>query len=256
MFEALPARSQEDLTEAAESDDPFARWACAVELSQHTDSQWACDLLLKLSTDAEENTRTSAVSGLRQFPVEFVSISRRDSAVISAETRSSISEWKMRPLPIFDKAAYGVFELAVLDILATETYATGGRLNRLLSGSVDPNSPSKFAKGRLKVLLEGMINRGVLTRHDTRFKDESIDAWILSRRGNPPIEVKQLGTRKLSEIPVIELKALLANAPSLLGRRPDQNRQFEVICSHYGISPSQFHLVGALLDKEWSGIFA
>jgi hypothetical protein len=48
----------------------------------------------------------------------------------------------------------------------------------------------------------------------------------------------------------------LNNDPRASRRSSDSDVQFRVIANAYSISGNEFHIVGALLEKEWFGLFS
>jgi hypothetical protein len=250
--------SQEDLETRVTSVDPFERWSAAVELSQKSEA-WAIQLLWTLRVDPDENTRTAADAGLRgKSPGELARVigdSSPNSDLNSSQNRS-YSEWKIRPLPDLDETTVAIFETVVLDILGTEGPTPGSRLYRLIGSSINPNNKFGLSKHRLKKLLKSLVERNAVARNDYMPASDELETANYFLANHVNVVVRPRGTRALNEIPVSEIRELLNNDPRASRRSRDSDAQFRVIANAYSIPSNEFHIVGALLEKEWFGLFS
>lgn len=247
--------SEESLRERSLDPDPFVRWACAVELGQLT-SVWAIELLWQLKTDSNEHTRAAAVNSLKQFSELEISSGLGNSFAESAHVDRSYSEWKIRPLPNLSDETSAIFETAIVDILATEGPTTGARIFRLMSASIDPNNRFVLSKHRLNKVLESLVLVNTLTRNDYTPSKNDLETSTYHLTSLPGIAIRPRGTRRLEEIPVTEVREVLNLNPRVRRRSGDLDFQFRVIAEEYQILQKELHIVGALLEREWFGLFA
>lgn len=262
VFGAPP---KELLLENAVSSDPTARWAAAIELGQLGDEDSA-KALWKLKTDHDENVRAAAdlaINELDRYVLERAlkelnleapeEVEEGDSDHSYEEVEQHVA-WKIRTLPDPKEESDWAIDAAIINIVSVEGPLTGARLLSLYGRAVFPNAPKKISKFRVKLALERLKKRNIITRSDTSRSDE-IDSWILHRVGYPGVIVRTKGLRQLSEIPVNEVQALIDQ--NLFGAAAsNKDRQFKVIMEHYEIALREFHIVGALLEKEWAPLLS
>jgi hypothetical protein len=246
--------SEEALRERALDSDPFVRWACAVELGQLT-FPWAIQLLWELKTDSNDHTRAAAINSLKQFSELEISSSLGSSLGEPVTVDRSYSEWKIRPLPNLSDETSAVFETAIMDILATEGPTTGSRIFRLVSESIDPNNRFVLSKHRLNKVLKDLVLANTLTRNDYTPSKNDLETSTYHLTSLPGVAIRPRGTRRLEEIPVTEVREILNSNPRVKRRSGDLDFQFRVVSEEYGILPNEFHIVGALLEREWFGLF-
>lgn len=250
--------SKEDLESRAKSNDAFERWSAAVELSQKSEP-WAIELLWSLRVDHDDNTRTAADAGLRAIEpgalARVVGGASSDRGINSSE-RSVYHEWKIRPLPDLDENTIAIFEAVVLDILGTEGPTPGSRIYRLIGSSINPNNKFVLSKHRLKKILKSLVERNVIARNDYMPASDDLETSNYFLATQLSVVVRPRGTRALNEIPVSEIRELLNNNPRAARRSSDTDFQFKVIATTYEIPANEYHIVGALLEKEWFGLFS
>lgn len=262
VFGAPP---KEVLLENAVSADATARWAAAIELGQLGDED-AAKALWKLKTDNDENVRAAAdlaINELDRFVLERALRELNLEAPLELDEETvddSFDEvekhvaWKIRTLPDPKEESEWAIDAAIINIVSIEGPLTGARLLSLYGRAVFPNAPKKISKFRVKLALERLRQRNIITRSDSSRSDE-IDTWVLHRVGHPGVAVRTKGLRQLSEIPVNEVQALIDQR--LFGAAAsNKDRQFQVIMEHYEIAPRDFHIVGAVFEKEWSALFS
>lgn len=247
--------SEQSLRARARDSDTFVRWACAVELGQLT-NPWAIQLLWELKTDSNDHTRAAALNSLKQFSEVEISSSLGTSFGESAMVDRSYSEWKIRPLPNLSDETSAIFETAIIDILATEGPTTGSRIFRLMSESIDPNNRFVLSKHRLSKVLKALVLTNTLTRNDYTPSKSDLETSTYHLTSLPGVAIRPRGTRRLEEIPVTEVRELLNSNPRVRRRSGDLDFQFRVVSEEFQILPNEFHIVGALLEREWFGLFS
>lgn len=258
VFGAPP---KELLLENAVSTDPTARWAAAIELGQLGDED-AAKALWKLKIDNDENVRAAAdlaineldryvlERALKELNLEVASVIDEIETDYSYEDVEQHVAWKIRTLPDPKEESEWAIDAAIINIVTVEGPLTGARLLSLYGRAVFPNAPKKISKFRVKLALERLRKRNIISRSDTSRSDE-IETWIIHRAGYPGVLVRTKGLRLLSEIPVNEVKALI-NQKLFGAAATNKDRQFKVIMEHYEIAPKELYIAGALLEKEWS----
>lgn len=231
---------------------PTNRWLAAIKLSE-IHELWAAKLLWNLKVDADENTRTAAVTGLKTFPESILSLlseARSSSGVVSVSER-----WKSGILPALTKDSREDYEAAVLSIVASEGPTTGARIQRLLQQASQPSGGGKVSQGKLKPILDTLIKSNDLTRADEFLDSENLELWILHAPGQNDLVVRGRNERLLTEIPVNEARAVLLS-DQRFQRRPD-NREvaFAALRRHYDIDQNELYVVGEALEGQWRNLF-
>ena len=246
--------SKIDLESRAKSKDAFERWSVSVELG-HISEAWAIALLWKLKTDEDENTRTAAINSLRHFtPGEIASAVGTQSSDFTPASQG-LKEWKIRTLPELNDETIGLFETVILDILATEGPTPGCRIFRLIGSSVNPNNKYVVSKNSIKKILASLQRRNIITRNDFFTQLDDLEVANFHLTNSPSVVLRSRGTRELQEIPITELREALQSNVRAMRRSNDSDFLFKCLVSQYEISPSEFHVVGRLLEKEWLGLF-
>jgi hypothetical protein len=246
--------SEDSLRERAQDGDPFIRWACAVELGQIS-SPWAIEILWTLKTDSNEHTRAAALNSLKQFSELEIGKSVGQSFADFGGLERNYSEWKSRPLPNLSDETSAIFETAIVDILGTEGPTPGSRIFRLMSDSIDPNNRFVLSKHRLSKVLKALVSANTLTRNDYTPSRDDLETSNYHLTSLPGVAIRPRGSRRLEEVPVTEVRELLNSNPRVARRIGDLDFQFRVITEHYQIQQNEFHIVGALLEREWFGLF-
>lgn len=250
----------------AKSSNPSLRWAAAVELGEIPE-EWSILLLWELKDDVDQHVRSVAQKALSQFDPSVLEKTVFDMPSISpsgldaerSQPRDSDGiephlAWKTRPLDPPSEENDWAVSAAVIDIVNTEGPLNGHRMLRLYGESVYPNSPRKLSKYRMRKAIERLRRRGVLSVDNDQDK-ENIENWILYRTGTPSVVVRTRGSRKLPEIPITEVAEVI-NRKTRSSTAPNRNRQFQAVLDFYEIPQNEFHVVGAVLDKEWRGLIA
>lgn len=251
----------QELADRATSLSNSDRWAAAVELGE-VPEEWAIKLLWVLKDDSDQYVRQAASASLVVFDHSLIE-SALDGLSSAGYLATKVSEgsvrpdglaehvaWKTRPLDAPSEANEWASTAAIIDMVNTEGPLTGARLLRLYGQSVFPNSPRKISSARVEKAVKSTMRRGVVSKSFSDQEDR-FESWILHRTGTPGVSVRTRGTRKLVEIPVTEVRELLALRGGPGRRRPTSNRSFAILMEAYEIPRSEFHLVGAALEKEW-----
>lgn len=242
---------QEELQSKANSSDDVDRWLSAVALSSvHED--WAFDILKTLKADRDENTRTAALNSLRTFPASFFDISANE---LSQENDFVPGIWKIRPLPSYDSRTRDIFLAAVMDIVGTEGPVTGGRIQSRLSSATAISSGRRISNGRLKTLLDVLIETNLLTRADPHLDNDDVGLWIVHAPGMPEFVVRGRDGRDITDIPVNEAKAVLLLNRSTRRNLDNRDAGFRVLMEQYGIKHNEFFLVGEAMAGQWQTLF-
>lgn len=261
-FQSLDDKSI--LVENASSAESSLRWAAAVELGEIPEP-WSVELLWALKDDSDSYVSAVANKALSRFDPLLIekAVFHKESIEDDADRDLSPElgqnelaphvSWKTRPLDPPNEINDWAVSAAILDIVNTEGPLTGPRLMRLYGESVFPNSPRKLSKHRMQNAIERLAKRGVITVESSTAG--GIEGWTLFRTGTPDVIVRDRGSRRLAEIPVTEVAALV----SLKSRRTatmNRNRQFQLIIDAYGIPQNELHVAGAVLDNEWRDLFS
>jgi hypothetical protein len=242
---------REELQAKARSSQDVDRWLAAVALSSvHED--WAFDILKSLKADRDENTRTAALNALRTFPASFFDVTIND---VSQASDFTPGIWKIRPLPSYDSGSRDVFLAAVMDIVGTEGPVTGGRLQSRLSSATAMSSGKRISKGRLKTLLDVLIESNLLTRADSHLDSEDVELWIVHALGMPELVIRGRNGRDITEIPVNEAKAVLLDNRATRRNPANRDTGFRVLMEQYDIKQNEFHLVGEAMAQQWQTLF-
>jgi hypothetical protein len=256
-----PTASHPTLSEHAQSGDSSLRWAAAIELGEIPE-KWSAELLWTLKDDVDQYVSAVAKQALGKFDPSLI---EQNAFLLKGEPErkgpeaSSVSSvladhvsWKTRPMEVPSEVNEWAVSAAIVDIVNTEGPLTGARLMRLYGECVFPNSPRKLSKARMKRAAAGLISRGVISTRQSDNPD-SLESWILFRSNTPEVSLRTKGARKLSEIPVTEVLALTRER-SPGARAPNPNRQLQIILEAYAIPQNELHLVGAILEGEWSSL--
>jgi hypothetical protein len=252
------------LVENASSSESSLRWAAAVELGEIPET-WSIELLWGLKDDVDAYVSAVANKSLSRFDPLLI-----EKAVFHTRSLETVAEhdqvlelaqsdlvphisWKTRPLDPPNEINDWAVSAAILDIVNTEGPLTGPRLMRLYGESVFPNSPKKLSKNRMQNAISRLEKRGVITIESS--PAAGIEGWTLYRTGTPDVVVRDRGSRRLSEIPVTEVAALVS-MKSRRGAPLNRNRQFQIIIDAYGIPQNELHLAGAVLDNEWRSLLS
>jgi hypothetical protein len=158
--------------------------------------------------------------------------------------------WKVRPLEAPSSDNEWAVAAAINDIVSTEGPINGTRLLSLYGQAVSPNAPKKINRFRVKKALESLLNRRILSRADTVSADE-IYEWVIHRAGEPEVLVREKGSRSFAEIPVNEVRELIKTKVGFASN-PSPDRKFRAVMDAYGIQTRDFHIIGALFEKEWA----
>ena len=261
-FQSLDDQSV--LVENATSTESSLRWAAAIELGEIPDL-WSVELLWELKDDEDPYVGAVANKALSRFDPRLIekAVFHKKSIDGGAE-HNLVPEaaendlvphvsWKTRPLDPPSEINDWAVSAAILDIVNTEGPLTGPRLMRLYGESVFPNSPKKLSKYRMQSAIDRLVKRGVITID--RSHSTGIEGWTLYRTGTPGVVVRDRGSRRLAEIPVTEVAALV-NLKSRRGAVLNRNRQFQLVIDAYGIPQNELHVAGSVLDNEWRGLFS
>ena len=243
--------NQEELSIKAKSSNDVDRWLAAVALGQVHES-WAFELLRKLKTDNDDNTRTAANNALKQFPKSFFEF-QTDGVEQSSDFEVGI--WKVRPLPTYETSNRDLFLGAVMDIVATEGPVTGGRIQSRLSNATSINGGRRVSKGRLQTLLDELLKSNLLTRADSHLDSDDVELWIVHAPGMPEFVVRGRDGRDITEIPVNEAKAVLLDNRATRRNPANRDAGFRVLMEQYGIKPNEFFLVGEAMEHKWQTLF-
>jgi len=260
-FQSLDDQSV--LVENASSTESSLRWAAAVELGEIPEA-WSVQLLWELKDDPDPYVGAVANKALSRFDPRLIekavfhkeSINRVDDNLVPEREENDLVphvSWKTRPLDPPSEINDWAVSAAILDIVNTEGPLTGPRLMRLYGESVFPNSPKKLNKHRMQSAIDRLAKRGVITVD--RSHNVGIEGWTLYRTGTPEVVVRDRGSRRLAEIPVTEVAALV-NVKSRRGAVLNRNRQFQLIIDAYEIPQNELHVAGAVLDNEWRDLFS
>jgi len=241
----------EELHAKAISSQDVDRWLAAVALSSvHED--WAFDILKSLKADKDENTRAAALNALRTFPPSFFDVTTSDAFQGSGFTPGI---WKIRPLPSYDSGSRDIFLAAVMDIVGTEGPVTGGRLQSRLSSATAISAGKRIGKGRLKTLLDVLIDTNLLTRADSHLDSEDVNLWIVHAPGMPEFVIRGRVGRDITEIPVNEAMAVLLENRATRRNPANRDTGFRVLMEQYDIKQNEFFLVGEAMAQQWQTLF-
>lgn len=257
----------ETLIAHAGSGDRSLRWAAAIELGEIESAESAL-ALWALRSDSDENVRTAAQTALSRFDRQILERALNSSqarevpefnsaSITDNESESDLETfmpWKVRPLDVPTAENEWAVAAAINDIVTTEGPITGLRLLHLYGQAVHPNAPKKLSKYRIKHALESLFARKILQRSDTVGADE-LEQWIIHRRGDSPVVVREKGQRAFAEIPVTEVRELIQLKMGFSSNQ-SADRKFRVVMDAYGIQQRDLHLLGALFEKEWSSLLS
>lgn len=260
FFGTEPDRS--DLERQALSQDSSLRWAAAVELSELQEF-WALEILWQLRLDPDEHVRSVAERGVAQAPSALLSeltaaVNREfdDANADRQQDRRSTSglapffPWKTRPVdPPGPENAWAA-SVVVTDIVATEGPVTGARVLRLYGESAFPNSPRKIKRNWVEKAVDSLIQRARISRVGSSGL-AAFEDWTLQRTGDTSTQPRERGSRRVSEIPVVEIQLALEHQHGRRAKNLSRDRKFLEILRIYGIDQNEYHLVGAALEKEW-----
>lgn len=264
FFGETPDREQ--LENHASDFDTTLRWSAAVELAEIGET-WALLILWRLRDDVDEYVRKVAERGLAAAPREIqleLAAKLNHEFAVGAKEQSQLQSssddglapfypWKTRPLDPPGPENDWAVGAAVTDIVQTEGPVTGARLIRLYGESAFRDSPKKINRYRVQKAVEALISRARLVRLDDTGSTDLLD-WTLGMYGGSEVVPRERGSRRLNEIPPVEVSAALEKSLGLRARRLNQDRKFQEILNLYQIQSNEYHLVGAALEKEWRAL--
>ncbi len=142
-----------------------------------------------------------------------------------------------------------------MSIIAHEGPTTGGRIQRLLQLAAQPGGGGRISQGKLRPLLESLLEDNSLTRADEFFDSDNTDLWILHLPGHASTTVRPRNERFITEIPVNEARQVLLNDQRFQRRPDNRDVAFAVLQRHYEIQQNELHLVGEALEGQWQNLF-
>ena len=229
------------------------RWLSVIAAGQFLE-EWALEIVWRLKSDQDENTRTAALHSLRNFPQDLLQNHHDISLGVLGDFVPGV--WKYRPLPEYSTNNKNLYFAAVIDILNTEGPSTGNRIERLLNmGSKVANNGS-ISKGRTKTILDSLISSNAITRADTYLDSSNIDHWILHIPGSPEFIIRGRNSRFLSEIPVNEARSIYLSNISIDPDNPDSDAAISILIDHYEIQNNELHKIGAAMAVQWEKLFS
>lgn len=247
------------LEEYSTSSDSSLRWAAAIELGQ-VGSEQAISLLWSLTTDSDENVRDAANLGLQQSDQSLVGkvLASKWQAPTEVENEKTSSvrrylAWKVRPLEVPSVENGWAVDAAVLNIIQIEGPMTGSRLMKLYGNAAYPNNPKKLPKSKILSAIKRLEARN-LVKKIVQDENQEVEYWTLHISNKPPVDIRDQGPRKLTEIPVTEVIARLQSNLGDEFEHTNQDQRVKAIMSIYGIKKSELHLLGNVLAKEWSDL--
>ncbi len=241
----------EELAQQSRSNDASQRWLAAIGFSQYKTIESARILWL-LSKDADTVTQDAAVVALREFDQEVLrQLEMENSAGQQHNFAPGI--WKYQNIGPLTKDSEGVFHETVKSILSVEGPTTGARLQRLLG--LASGQTRSLTQNRVQRLVEGLIFAHEIARVDIHFDSPDLTVWIFNLPGQPDYCVRKRNERLLTEIPVNEARAVLAEDRQYKRRPNNRELAFKILTEHYEIAPNEFFIVGEALEHQWQGLF-
>lgn len=260
FFESEANRAE--LEDIATNGNDSERWAVCLELAEIKEL-WAAELLIALTKSENENVRDAANIALSNLPTALIpgvkSLSSSDLGDVDSTAVNELGlrgyrAWKIRPIDLDDLQKNWLVDAVVADIIFTESPIVFARLGRLLANSVDPNNLYKLPWKIIQKSVERLIKSGVVRRCD-QGADE-LSSWTLQSTNQDEVPVRIAGPRALEHVPLIEVRQFLKNqSAGRLRYRANPDRDFAALALAYGIEQRDFHVIGALLEGPWRGLF-
>lgn len=251
----------ETLEQHAKSNDPSLRWASTIELGQ-LGTEEAISLLWSLTTDSDDNVRDAANFGLQQCDQALVGkilaskwVAPQATGEKTGLTDQLFVAWKVRPLEEPSSENEWAVDAAILNIIQVEGPINGSRLLRLYGNAAFPNNPRKIPKSRIQSAIKRLEKRKLIQRLSNSVNHE-IENWTMCMTGQPEVNVRTQGPRKLHEIPVTEVVARIRNSLGESFEYTNQNDRVRELMNLYGIKQSELHILGSVMANEWADLLS